>query len=142
MDNGKVVVIDGYNALFRLAHLQYGDQGFQLKTERDYFVRLLSERNKEEVEEIIVFDGAGDDFQLIRKGHQWIIFTRGDTTADQLILELLNLTHNTATRLIIDHHDRQVIVVTDDRELREKVNQIRPEAIILHVSSLIEKASL
>ena len=130
----EVEIVDGYNALFALARLEHDDVSYRFNIERRYFLETLDRKTRKE--RIIVFDNPGGDFQLERKGHLWILFTGSGWTADELILEMLAGKTTKSFRLLVDSHHRKVTVITNDRELREKIEAIRPDVRLLGTRSL------
>jgi len=130
----EIEIVDGYNALFALARLENEDAGYRFAAERQYFLKILERKTRKE--RIVVFDNPEGDFQLERKGHLWILFTGSGWTADELILEMLARKATQSLRLLVDSHHRKVTVITNDRELREKIEAIRPDVHLLGTGSL------
>jgi len=135
MSPKEVEIVDGYNALFALARLEHdGSDSYRFDVERRYFLETLERKTRKE--RIVVFDNPEGDFQLERKGHLWILFAGSGRTADELILEMLTGKTTKSLRLLVDSHHRKVTVITNDRELREKIEAIRPDVRLLGTGSL------
>jgi predicted RNA-binding protein with PIN domain len=114
-------IIDGYNALFairqRLKKLNRSREGFiqYIRNSR------LGGSPKNKVS--IVFDGAiGVSSQQRRSYTPLHVFFSKDRTADDLIVKMVSQ----------EKHPRNVYVITDDRELKEKITNLGSSTVSVH----------
>ena len=124
------LIIDGYNALFRLAKLEVFPVGSRFYIERENFIRVLSRQEKlKEYQVIIVFDGQEQKIQADWQGSILVIYTTPKKTADDFIIELIQ-----RRKMVIDNGNKSIVlslnqaavVVTNDKKLKRQLIQINP----------------
>jgi predicted RNA-binding protein with PIN domain len=109
----RLVLVDGYN----VTRTQRAD--LDLEGQRRWLVdRLAAARAARGIEVVVVFDGDGPEISSRRDRGVRVTFTpRGHTADDDLVFQVAALPD-----------DRPVVVVTDDRELRDR---LRPYGVDL-----------
>lgn len=116
-EEGKIVIVDGYNAMFKMARLGHNQHSYRFNIERKYFLAFLRAHTQQEKQYIIVFDGTGNT-QIEREGNLWVIFSGDSQSADDIIVQLVS--QGTVVRDKI----YEIQVVTDDKELRERIRNV------------------
>jgi len=135
MEN-PVVIVDGYNALLFLAHLEHNHpENYNFSVEREYFLRVLAKRRLKE-KWIIVFDGKENALHIKRERGLWVIFTPENEEADEIIVEIVSGRKIGQPPLQLSIINQRMCVITDDRELRKRVKVARPNTEIRGVGFL------
>ena len=109
----RLVLVDGYNLIKRDPILS-GLERRSLQAAREgLFARLLSSYNLRACDVLIVFDGQGPAESSDRWGRLKITYSRSGQSADEVI-----------TRMTAAAPDpSQVVVLSDDREIRQAVSR-------------------
>lgn len=117
-------LIDGYNLLFRLLK----KKGSLEKVRQELITELNDLVSELKMQVTLVFDGAQEHLLPLSRGHYdalEIIYTHKEQTADEFILEYLNLARSPG----------QFTIVTNDRELSGKSHQLG--AKILNIDAFV-----
>ncbi len=110
----RLVLVDGYNLIKNDPALSASEARSLESGRRALISRLLTSFDQHANDIIVVFDGSASPLPAPaseRHGSVRVLFTRGGETADTLIKRLL----------AAEPPGRQVVLLSDDRELREVV---------------------
>lgn len=113
-------IIDGYNVLFQeLGHQNPDMTSEQLRKERKRFVKTLKQFSEDRKRlTYVVFDGdQSSDFLFWKRKKSellTVMFGNENEEADDIIVDLVEG----------QRHANQVLVVTEDREIKQKVREV------------------